>query len=41
MIDVDELLANVRARRTDDDDQIPAPRAEQVAALAALIRPTT
>lgn len=39
MIDVDELLAKVRAR--DEDDQIPAPRAEQVAALAALIRPTT
>ena len=36
MIDADELLARVRARRTEDGDIAP-PRIEQAALLAAHI----
>lgn len=39
MIDVDQMLARVRRRRDTDDHDVPAPRAAQAAALAALIRP--
>ncbi|WP_269449339.1 hypothetical protein [Gordonia sp. QH-12] len=40
MIDADELLARVRARRAEDGDDIPAPRADQARLLADLIRGT-
>lgn len=39
MIDVDVLLERVRARRDREGDPMVLPRAEQAAALAALIRP--
>ena len=39
MIDADELLARVRELRDTETGEIPAPRPEQAAALAALIRP--